>query len=402
MNLNFFTAKFPYTTAEPIVENEFPYLADSFNKIKIFTHSTFSKPVFKRTVPENTEIVDLFDFNEIELTFKYKIQILAFFLVEFVNCPNKRFFIKKAKLWLSYLKIAAKKAKHIEDFNLLLPNSVNYSYWMNDWALVLTFLKRRKTVSNFVFRCGGFDIWDERHPGNYLPFRSLIYRYADQVMPNSKISEEYIKSKTKFKSKVNHKYLGTIDCGMGFTEVDNDILTIVSCSSIIPLKRVELIIEILANVERKIRWVHFGDGKQMNDLKVLIKKKLDKHEVELKGMISNSDIMKFYTENCIDLFITTSSTEGLPVSIQEAISCGIPIIATNVGAMTEVVNEVTGILIEKDFDVREVANLLENWQNSTFNTENRREEIRRFWQLNFDAKQVYPSFISDIKSISNY
>ena len=49
--------------------------------------------------------------------------------------------------------------------------------------------------------------------------------------------------------------------------------------------------------------------------------------------------------NDFDLFVNMSLSEGIPVSIMEAISFGIPIIATNVGGNAEIVNDETGVLI---------------------------------------------------------
>ena len=397
MNLNFFTAIFPYTTLEPIVENEFMYSETAFKKIRIFPHFFKSQDSFQRKVSSNTKIIDLKDFESCKLSLNYKVLIVKLLFTEFRLCPNKMFFIKNLRLWLAYLKAAAKKAKYLEDFNLLLPNSVNYSYWMNDWALVLAVLKERKTISNFVFRCGGFDIWDERHPGNYLPFRGLIYKYTDQVIPNSVISAEYIKTKTNQKHKVRHEYLGTIDFGSGFEE-QSKLLTIVSCSSVIALKRIELIIEVLSKVQVKVKWLHFGDGEQIDSIKKLAKEKLQTHKVHFMGNVSNKDLMKFYSENYVDLFITTSSTEGLPVSVQEAISFGIPIIATNVGAMSEVVNDDCGILVDKDFSTHKVATIIEGWRLSKYSSLTQRQIIRAVWMEKFDAEKVYPQFINRIKA----
>lgn len=41
-----------------------------------------------------------------------------------------------------------------------------------------------------------------------------------------------------------------------------------------------------------------------------------------------------------------SDSEGIPVSIMEAMSFGIPVIARNVGGMSEIVNEENGLLLE--------------------------------------------------------
>jgi len=47
--------------------------------------------------------------------------------------------------------------------------------------------------------------------------------------------------------------------------------------------------------------------------------------------LPHNDVLNYYASNPVDVFINTSSSEGLPVSIMEAMSFGIPVIATNVG-----------------------------------------------------------------------
>ena len=398
MNLNFFTAKFPFFNSEPIIGNEFPYLEEAFEKIKIFPHF-FEETTDHEKRGGNAEVVQISNFEATSLDLKTKALIIRFFLLELWYTRAKWFYLKKTMLWLGYLKKAAQKAKFIEQSGLLLDDAVNYSYWMNDWALVLTFLRKRGVISNFVFRCGGFDIWDERHEGNYLPFRGLIYRYTDAVFPNSEMAEAYIKQKTKFPSKVSCKYLGVTDFGQSEAIDNNNETVIVSCSSLIPLKRVELIVKILHLVERPVKWIHFGDGPERSKIEDLVAKHLNQHEVILKGNVSNATLLEYYQKNRVDLFMTTSYTEGLPVSIQEAISFGIPVIATNVGAMSEVVNDRNGLLIERDFDIEKVAKIIEDWPESKFVTNTFRDGVRLFWQENFDAKTVYSTFVKDLMTL---
>ena len=112
--------------------------------------------------------------------------------------------------------------------------------------------------------------------------------------------------------------------------------------------------------------------------------------------MSNKDIMEFYKINSVNLFITTSETESLPVSIQEAISFGIPIIATNVGGVSEIVNEKTGYLIDKKFDVKEVASLIGEFKNSSENSASFRNGVRNFWLNNFEANAVYEDFYQEL------
>lgn len=259
---------------------------------------------------------------------------------------------------------------------------------MNDWALALAILKQKKMIDSFFFRCGGFDIYDERHMGKYLPFRSFIYKNAAAIFPNSKKGEEYIKNKNIFPEKVSVKYWGTRDHGLNVFNKETPF-TLVSCSSIIPLKRVHLIIQILKNIDFKMTWIHLGDGINSDKIKEMAKDSPSNITPVFKGNMTNSEVMQFYKSTTVHLFITTSETEDLPVSIQEAISFGIPVIATNVGGIPEIVTENTGYLIEKDFNVKEVAEIIKEFRTGHRNSDEFRKNVRKFWEENFNSKITY-------------
>jgi glycosyltransferase involved in cell wall biosynthesis len=63
------------------------------------------------------------------------------------------------------------------------------------------------------------------------------------------------------------------------------------------------------------------------------------------GAIYNQHKIKEIVEKC-DVLICPSYSEGMPTVILEAMSCGLTVIATNVGATNELVNENTGFLIK--------------------------------------------------------
>ena len=95
----------------------------------------------------------------------------------------------------------------------------------------------------------------------------------------------------------------------------------------------------------------------------------DNVEVDLKGQVAHQDVLAWFKENPADVFINVSSSEGLPVSIMEAFSYGIPAIATAVGGMPEIVAGDCGLLLEPNFKPEELGAILEEWDVS--NTERR-------------------------------
>ncbi len=287
---------------------------------------------------------------------------------------------------------------------------VLYSYWLNTYAYFVAKAKKAFPQIKAVSRAHGFEIRDFH---SYIPFRKMIDSYLDKIVFISVHTQnEYnqIMSGRTANKRAEQKviYLGTQQqCNFGAQKSENSRFTLISCSGIYPLKRLDLIINALAEIQRHIdcKWVHFGSGADYENISNLAKIKLSGQNVsfEFKGQLPNSEILKFYNENHVDLFINTSDFEGIPVSIMEAMSFGIPCLARNVGGNSEIVrNAVSGTLVSREATVTDIAAELKHFyvvkkdqpqaykslQKSTYN----------FWLSNFDAEKNYRTFYNYILS----
>jgi glycosyltransferase involved in cell wall biosynthesis len=178
----------------------------------------------------------------------------------------------------------------------------------------------------------------------------------------------------------------------------NEVFFICSCSALTNIKRVERIINVISEIKGfKINWVHFGSGPNEVELLKYAKEKLSSHTFEFKGNTKNKHILEFYANNFIDLFINLSDSEGIPVSIMEAQSFGIPVLATNVGGTNEIVNDLNGFLINPAISDIEIAEIIK--LNFNKDLTNKRIESRNNWNKNYNAENNYINFCSIIKEL---
>ena len=111
-------------------------------------------------------------------------------------------------------------------------------------------------------------------------------------------------------------------------------------------------------------------------------------------------MLEFYANHHVDLFMLTSTYEGIPMAVMEAQSFGIPVMATNVGGINEVVNDTNGFLLDKNFDAKEAAEKVRNYFfASAESKKSYRENAFNNWRKNFNASVNYPDFIEQVLSL---
>ncbi len=394
VKLYLFTAKFPSGNGETFISEELKQLSQKVDEVKIFPVTLTNK---LREIPSNAIVVSPSSPQSFTTYSEFFI-ILKILWVEFFNCKSKLFFIKKIKHWVSSILDAYKHLEHIKANTEKTGNIIFYSFWLNKWALALAIGKEKGLINEFYIRSNGFDIFDERWEGNYLPFRKYVYGKVKQVHINTRKGVEYVKAKNIFPEKILLSYLGTKDFGFNKKNFDPTLkFTVVSCSRLVKLKRVHLIAEILKFIPFEVSWIHIGSGEELETVRASTVKLPSNISVELKSRFdTHGGLITFFKESNINLFINVSETEGLPVIIQEAMSFGIPCLATDVGGTSEVVNSRTGILIAKDFNPEEVAQKIIKFKHSEKNTPEFRMQIRKFWENNFRVEDVTTSFFKKI------
>ena len=268
-----------------------------------------------------------------------------------------------------------------------------YSYWMYEPALVAIGLKKMYPSARLITRAHGYDLYEERQKNNYVPYRHLVLSKMDRIYPISENGRIYLHEQYhgKYDEKIEVARLGTIRLfGLNEDKKNTGMFTIVSCSNLVPLKRVNRIVEALKSYVGEAEWIHFGDGELMENLKIQVGKLPSRIHSHFVGRVPNEDVQRFYATHKIDVFVNVSETEGIPVSIMEAQSYGIPVIATDVGGTSElVINEKNGVLLNKAFSNEELLCALEN---VITNQEKYCTEALKTWENISDAHRLYGEF----------
>ena len=400
---------YPLSAREFFIDDEMRVIAPKFDKVLIYTASADSGENLNRFVPANAEVVS-FSRQKLEIG-KLK-SIFRIFKPMFVAELLFALRSLSVKYWLSAIKIMyvdIHRATNLKKAllglckakNLNPSDCVFYSYWHDYKALALAMLRKDDQSIKCVARAHGWDNFADRHTPPYLPYKSFIINNLSQTYSISDAGKIYFEQylNCKLDNKVVVSRLGKFNSRQPNMDKPSDSVLICSCSNLIPVKRVDKIIEVISHLQTKnIRWVHFGDGPLRAELEAMAANKLQNVEFEFRGIVANDRILDFYAENHVDLFINLSASEGIPVSIMEALSAGIPALATNVGGTAEAVNSKNGFLIPADFDCRNVAQIIDNYLNSPISEQNvYRQNAYDFWKENYDAAKNYAVFLQHIE-----
>lgn len=275
-------------------------------------------------------------------------------------------------------------------------NFVFYSYWLYETAYTAARLQKMFPGSRFVSRCHGFDLYENRHPNGYLPYRSYLMASADRIFPVSEDGKACLSR--LYRGKWDHKLrltrLGTADHGLNPEQI-SEVLTLVSCSNAVAVKRVDRIIDAIGHLEVPAKWYHFGGGPLLEELRLWARQLPPHIRWEMPGPVPNERLMDFYKSTHVDVFLNVSASEGVPVSIMEALSFGIPVIATDVGGTHEIVTDgQNGRLLSPDFESTELLEAI-----SYVTPMNRlRSGARSRWEETCEADRNYSLFYSAIAS----
>jgi len=140
-----------------------------------------------------------------------------------------------------------------------------------------------------------------------------------------------------------------------------------------------------------------GDGPERKDLEQLTKELgIEKHVI-FHGLLNRPKVFDVLQQS--DVLVSSSDLETFGVTLIEALSCGIPVVATQSGGPEEIINKTNGILVNNQ-NVHHLAEGLEKSYTDyqKFNSVNIRDrciEKYSYKKISNQLTKVYKKVISN-------
>jgi glycosyltransferase involved in cell wall biosynthesis len=281
-----------------------------------------------------------------------------------------------------------------------------YTYWRGGPTLALARLARARPRSVAITRVHRYELYEDSFDPPFQPWHPAMYTTLALTATISQHGLDYLCAAGVPASRLGLYRLGTEPAAQAAQASRDGGLRIVSCSNAIAVKRVPRIAGAvmafaLAHPDRPVQWTHFGAGPELVQVRAALRAAPPNLAVQLRGAVPNAAVLDHYATEPVDAFVLLSASEGLPVSIQEAAAAAIPVVATDVGGVRELVGGDNGVLLPTDPAPAEVVRALEQvlLDPDAARRQSRRDASRKRWAEGFDADANHTRFARRLRAL---
>ena len=186
------------------------------------------------------------------------------------------------------------------------------------------------------------------------PPADLVKRIHD-ASPFITVSEYNRRYLASLSAMLNEDTIEVVHCGVNLNKFANVLrqltrnrtLRILTVGRLEHVKGLDILMDacaLLRDADLDFTCDLVGDGSERAVLEERISQLGLQDYVVLCGALPHEDVIKHYQK--ADLFVLSSRREGIPVSVMEAMATGLPVVATNVFGLPELVDDGrTGVLV---------------------------------------------------------
>ena len=349
----------------PFVAREIDALIAAFDRVIIVPISTFVEKDLK--VPKGAEIVIL-----PAKMYASPVGKVFLFVLGCLYSPLLISDINAAKDLGSKVRVKPNVRSHMRSYIVIgydlvlayclkqrLPancRAISYHFWLFAHGYVADkILRNSGRVGAMVARAHSQDLFSEKRLNILALMRYPYLKALDKIWSVSDAGTEYLVNDVGLpSSKCETLLLGSVDFGVLDAKPESDeILSIVSCSYVTEHKRVDMVGRVCQALAarpdiRGVKWTHIGDGPDWDQLKERFKSDGDKFTVNWVGRVKPTEVREQIVNSRPHLFLHLALFEGLPIAIVEALSMGLPCVATAAGGTAEIIDDSVGKLLQTE------------------------------------------------------
>jgi colanic acid/amylovoran biosynthesis glycosyltransferase len=403
------TNAYPYYPGEQFIEDEIAFWADNpVASVTLLPAVAAGEP---RPIPEGIS-VDLAMASGTRIGRFWFILLAMFsamFRRELVHLWRSRkigaYTTLRAMLHTSKVLEQAKRLERYAKANGEI--DVAYCYWNEAQSYAALLAKARGSVRKVVSRAHGFDLYEIRRKHEYMPLKRQFIRAYDRIFALAEEGRSYLEETYGAPSEnIKISSLGVPLTNTLSRPSPAGSLHVVSVSFCVPVKRLDRIIDALSLFARqhagiKITWTHIGAGPLFDEVRELARVRLadiSNLSFEFLGDMPNHVVKTYYLDTPVDLFMNTSESEGMGVSIMEAMSAGVPALAPDVGGVSSLVSNECGALLSPSPSAQEIAAAigrvaLEDEGHAL------RMQARKVIEERFNSARTYRDFVAEVLAL---
>lgn len=411
------TDSFPYnsTTEVSFVSPELEYLSRYFDRVIIAPIVKRGEKMDIKTLPEHVEVSNTL---LLDPSTKNKLFSLIGNLTTLIRDikKSKRNF-RKAVAYTAYVGLCYQNIKNlIKEYNLDLNHTLFYTFWFKFTTDACSLIPGTKVIT----RVHGHDLYEERYyiskEWRIKSLKNLITCFSNSESAHKYLSKKYPQFKDKFKSSrlgsVNTYHMDKFDSESDNIEDSNvhikiepktsKKVSLVGISRLSPEKgmtrQIRFIIDFATSYpEWRISYDHIGDGIQRPEIEKMLTQLPPNLAIHLHGELHNDDVHKLLQSRFFDSILLLSHSEGSPIALCEALSYGIPAIATNVGGIPEIFAAGGGVIVPSDILDNEIFDSALLYVISHRNKLS--VEARKIWEKEFNAVSLRETFANQIAAL---
>lgn len=276
-----------------------------------------------------------------------------------------------------------------------------YGYWLSSGVFAGARARRSGLTRVAVCRAHGTDLWEPIRQAQYTPLVRQLAADIDLVGAISLSGSEHL-ARYGFTAAQRHVARLGVQIPAQVTSASGpNSLKVLSVSSLTPLKRVDRIIHALARLRQirpdlSITWTHIGSGPLAGEIEELAARELDGVEHDLLGQLDHDQVLEWYRTHEVDVVVNTSDSEGIPVSLMEAMVRGVPAVAPAIGAVDELVPP--ELLLPPTPGAQELAEKLSVLTDEVKSPE-LRQKVRSMVETNYYAEANHTAFVQRLLSL---